>query len=82
MCYYGFFSQVFSLLSCYICYPSFMVRMEFPIIKLIMEGKADKVRDASYYHFYSHGKRLPEMIGVHTDRYKLIHYPGMDGFAG
>jgi arylsulfatase A-like enzyme len=48
-------------------------------LKPILEGKADKVRDASYYHFYSHGKRLPEMIGVRTDRYKLIHYPGMDG---
>jgi arylsulfatase A-like enzyme len=48
-------------------------------LKPILEGRADKVRDASYYHFYSHGKRLPEMIGVRTDRYKLIHYPGMSG---
>jgi arylsulfatase A-like enzyme len=48
-------------------------------LKPILEGKAKKVRDASYYHFYSHGARLPEMIGVRTDRYKLIHYPGMKG---
>ena len=41
------------------------------------QGKAEKVHDASYYHFYSHGNRLPEMIGVRTERYKLIHYPGM-----
>jgi len=42
-------------------------------LKPILEGKAEKVRDASYYHFYSHGERLPEMIGVRTERYKLIH---------
>jgi len=48
-------------------------------LKPILEGKAEKVRDASYYHFYEHGKRLPEMIGVRTERYKLIHYPGMEG---
>ena len=48
-------------------------------LKPIVEGRAEKVRDASYYHFYSHGERLPEMVGVRTDRYKLIHYPGMKG---
>ncbi|MBT3194377.1 MAG: sulfatase [Verrucomicrobia bacterium] len=48
-------------------------------LKPILEGKAEQVRDASYYHFYSHGERLPEMIGVRTERYKLIHYPGMKG---
>jgi uncharacterized sulfatase len=48
-------------------------------LKPILKGKADKVRDASYYHFYSHGKRLPEMVGVRTDQYKLIHYPEMKG---
>jgi len=48
-------------------------------LKPIFEGKADKVRDASYYHFYTHGARLPEMIGVRTERYKLIHYPSMSG---
>ena len=46
----------------------------------ILEGKAEKVRDASYYHFYSHGENnLPEMIGIRTDTHKLIHYPGMKG---
>ena len=45
----------------------------------ILKGKAAKVRDASYYHFYSHGKRLPEMVGVRTEQYKLIHYPEMAG---
>ena len=48
-------------------------------LKPILTGKANKVREASYYHFYEHGKRLPEMIGVRTDRYKLIHYPTMKG---
>jgi len=48
-------------------------------LKPILEGRAEKVRDASYYHFYSHGENnLPEMIGVRTAEYKLIHYPGMD----
>ena len=47
-------------------------------LKPILEGRADKVREASYYHFYDHGKRLPEMVGVRTERYKLIHYPTMD----
>ena len=46
----------------------------------ILEGKAKKVRDASYYHFYSHGdNNLPEMIGIRTSTHKLIHYPGMKG---
>jgi arylsulfatase A-like enzyme len=46
----------------------------------ILEGKAQKVRDASYYHFYSHGdNNLPEMIGIRTSTHKLIHYPGMKG---
>lgn len=46
----------------------------------ILEGKAKKVRDASYYHFYSHGENnLPEMIGIRTSTHKLIHYPGMKG---
>ncbi len=46
----------------------------------ILEGKAEKVRDASYYHFYSHGDgNLPEMIGIRTATHKLIHYPGMKG---
>ena len=46
----------------------------------ILEGKAEKVRDASYYHFYSHGdNNLPEMIGIRTATHKLIHYPGMKG---
>jgi len=48
-------------------------------LKPILEGNAEKVRDSSYYHFYNHGARLPEMIGVRTERYKLIHYPGLDG---
>ncbi len=48
-------------------------------LKPILEGKAYKVRDANYYHFYSHGKRLPEIIGVRTDKYKLIHYPSKEG---
>ncbi|MHC4881851.1 MAG: sulfatase family protein [Planctomycetota bacterium] len=47
-------------------------------LKPILLGRADKVRDASYYHFYEHGKGLPEMIGVRTKTHKLIHYPGMD----
>jgi len=47
-------------------------------LKPILKGKADKVREASYYHFYEHGRRLPEMVGVRTERYKLIHYPTMD----
>ena len=47
-------------------------------LKPILEGRAEKVRDASYYHFYDHGKmNLPEMIGVRTKDYKLIHYPSM-----
>ncbi|EDM29155.1 N-acetylglucosamine-6-sulfatase precursor [Lentisphaera araneosa HTCC2155] len=48
-------------------------------LKPILLGKKEKVRDASYYHFYDHGVRLPEMIGIRTDRYKLIFYPGMKG---
>ena len=48
-------------------------------LKPILEGRVNKVRDASYYHFYTHGKRLPEMIGVRTERYKLIFYPGHEG---
>ena len=48
-------------------------------LKPILTGKSEKVRDESYYHFYDHGTRLPEMIGVRTDRYKLIHYPTMKG---
>ena len=47
-------------------------------LKPILEGRAEKVRDASYYHFYSHGERLPEMIGVRTATQKLIYYPGME----
>ena len=46
-------------------------------LKPILEGKTKKVRDASYYHFYKHGTGLPEMIGLRTERYKLIHYPGV-----
>ncbi len=46
-------------------------------LKSILTGQAENVRDASYYHFYSHGERLPEMIGVRTATHKLIHYPGM-----
>ena len=45
----------------------------------ILEGKTEKVRDESYYHFYKHGTTLPEMIGIRTDTHKLIHYPGMIG---
>lgn len=48
-------------------------------LKPILESRAERVRDASYYHFYEHGKRLPEIIGVRTDTHKLIHYPGMTG---
>jgi arylsulfatase A-like enzyme len=47
-------------------------------LKPILEGKAEKVRDASYYHFYEAGTGLPEMVGIRTERYKLIHYPGLD----
>jgi arylsulfatase A-like enzyme len=46
-------------------------------LKPILKGDAEKVRDASYYHFYEHGKGLPEMIGVRTATHKLIHYPEM-----
>lgn len=47
-------------------------------LKPILEGSAEKVRDASYYHFYSHGdNNLPEMIGIRTATHKLIHYPAM-----
>ncbi len=46
-------------------------------LKGILTGKAEKVRDASYYHFYEHGTRLPEMIGIRTDSHKLIHYPAL-----
>jgi arylsulfatase A-like enzyme len=47
-------------------------------LKPILEGRASKVRDVSYYHFYSHGdNNLPEMIGLRSERYKLIHYPAM-----
>ena len=47
-------------------------------LKPILEGRAEKVRDASYYHFYTHGNNnLPEMIGVRTKDFKLIHYPAM-----
>ncbi len=45
----------------------------------ILEGREEKVRDESYYHFYKHGTTLPEMIGIRTDTHKLIHYPGMIG---
>ena len=46
----------------------------------ILEGKAEKVRESSYYHFYSHGmKNLPEMVGIRTETHKLIHYPEMKG---
>ena len=48
-------------------------------LKPILAGKTRKVRDTSYYHFYEHGKRLPEMLGVRTATHKLIHYPGMNG---
>ena len=47
-------------------------------LKPILKGQADQVREASYYHFYEHGRRLPEMVGVRTERYKLIHYPTME----
>lgn len=50
-------------------------------LKPILLGKKEKVREASYYHFYEHGKRLPEMIGIRTERYKLIFYPTMKGEA-
>lgn len=46
-------------------------------LKPILEDRTEKVRDASYYHFYEHGKRLPEMIGIRTATHKLIHYPGL-----
>ena len=46
--------------------------------KPILEGKAEKVRDASYYHFYVASQGLPEVVGIRTERYKLIHYPGLD----
>jgi len=52
--------------------------MQGKSLKPILEGKQEKVREAFYYHFYRHGPQLPEMIGVRTDRYKLIHYPAMD----
>jgi arylsulfatase A-like enzyme len=48
-------------------------------LKPILEGHIEKVRDSSYYHFYSHGDdNLPEMIGVRTATHKLIHYPAMN----
>ena len=46
-------------------------------LKNLLEQRANKVRDAVYYHFYEHGKQLPEMIGIRTETHKLIHYPGM-----
>ncbi len=46
-------------------------------LKGLLSGKSDKVRDAHYYHFYEHGKGLPEMVGVRTATRKLIHYPGL-----
>ena len=48
-------------------------------LKPIMLGTKEKVREHAYYHFYNHGTRLPEMIGIRSDRYKLIFYPGMKG---
>ena len=48
-------------------------------LKPILQGALGKVRDRSYYHFYEHGKQLPEMIGIRTSTHKLIHYPGMEG---
>ena len=45
----------------------------------ILEGRAQEVREASYYHFYQHGTGLPEIIGIRTATHKLIHYPGMEG---
>ncbi|MDG0963752.1 MAG: sulfatase-like hydrolase/transferase [Opitutales bacterium] len=45
----------------------------------ILEGREQKVRNESYYHFYQHGNTLPEMIGIRTDTHKLIHYPTMSG---
>ena len=47
-------------------------------LKPILEGNAKKVRDASYYHFYVAGQGLPEMVGIRTERYKMIHYPRLD----
>jgi hypothetical protein len=47
-------------------------------LKEILKGSEDPVRENSYYHFYSHGERLPEMIGVRTSTHKLIHYPEME----
>lgn len=46
-------------------------------LKNLLEQQAHKVRNAVYYHFYEHGKQLPEMIGIRTETHKLIHYPGM-----
>jgi len=46
-------------------------------LKNLLEQQANKVRDAVYYHFYEHGKQLPEMLGIRTETHKLIHYPGM-----
>ena len=47
-------------------------------LKPVLEGKEEKVRDTFYYHFYRHTDAIPEIVGVRTERYKLICYPGMD----
>jgi arylsulfatase A-like enzyme len=52
--------------------------MQGKSLKPILSGEKAKVHEAFYYHFYEHGKRLPEMVGVRTERYKLISYPGME----
>ena len=46
-------------------------------LRPLLEEREEKVRDKVYYHFYEHGKQLPEMIGIRTETHKLIHYPGV-----
>jgi arylsulfatase A-like enzyme len=46
-------------------------------LKPILESRVEKVHDSFYYHLYMHTPGIPEMVGVRTDRYKLIGYPGM-----
>jgi len=44
----------------------------------LLEGQAPAWRDAIYYHYYEQFY-VPENYGVRTTRYKLIHYPKLNG---
>ena len=51
--------------------------MQGKSLKPVLDGSAAKVNDSFYYHLYMHTPAIPEIVGVRTDRYKLIGYPGM-----